>query len=76
MNALDPAGSGLCLNSVTAVPPRVNILSRPKCISLWVLEGTFVEIISFSESNIGLCFKETPQANPGGAKQNTPENWM
>lgn len=56
------------------MPPRVNILPRPQCVSLWVLEGKFVEIIRFSEPNICLCFKGTPQANRDGAKQNTPES--
>ena len=73
-SALDPSRSCLSLSRPATVPPRVNILPRPKCVSLWVLEGKFVEIIRFPEPNICLCFKGTPQANRDGAKQNTPES--
>lgn len=31
---------------------------------------------SFSEPNVCLCFKGTPQVNADGAKQNTPESGM
>lgn len=67
--APDPPRSRLCLTRATTVPLRVNILPRPKYVSLWVLEGRFVEIISFSKPNIGLCFKGAPQANPMGPKK-------
>lgn len=64
------------VQTVTLVPPRVNILYRTHCLSLLVSEEKSFEIISFSEPNACLCFKGTPQANPDGAKQNISESWM